>query len=115
MDVTINAGMWNYYKTALPRARMCAFTMLDWTELNLWNTSSARSPNHRLYFDRGEGKRYRSLGVCLHPGRGVDAKNVDEIVEELRTGSSRTSPNAAAVPRTRTTAGTRDSAKDGYM
>jgi sulfate adenylyltransferase subunit 2 len=40
-----------------------------------------------LYLDRGEGKRYRSLGCepctsCVES----NAKTVSEIVEELRTG-----------------------------
>ena len=40
-----------------------------------------------MYYDHGQGKRYRSLGCypCTFP---VDsnAKNVDDIIEELKTG-----------------------------
>ena len=40
-----------------------------------------------LYFDQGEKKRYRSLG-CYPCTKPVDseAKNLDDIIEELRTG-----------------------------
>ena len=40
-----------------------------------------------LYFDRGEGTRYRSLGCypCTSPVEST-ATNVDEIVEDLRGG-----------------------------
>jgi len=40
-----------------------------------------------LYFDRGDGKRYRSLGCypCTFPVEST-AKNVREIIEELKSG-----------------------------
>ena len=40
-----------------------------------------------LYFDQGDGHRYRSLGCapCTKPVEST-AKTVDEICEELRTG-----------------------------
>ena len=40
-----------------------------------------------LYYDQGEGKRYRSLG-CYTCTASVDsdARNVDDIVMELQTG-----------------------------
>ena len=44
-------------------------------------------PIINLYFDQGEGKRYRSLGCypCTFPVEST-ATSVDEIVEELKTG-----------------------------
>ena len=40
-----------------------------------------------LYYDNGEGKRYRSLGCypCTSPVEST-AKNVDDVIEELRSG-----------------------------
>ena len=81
--------LWNYYKTAFaPGTHVRVHPLLDWTELNLWEYIQREGvPIIDLYFDRGEGMRYRSLG-CLPCTLGVQstAKNVDEIVEELRTG-----------------------------
>ena len=40
-----------------------------------------------LYFDQGDGKRYRSLGCwpCTKPVEST-AKNLDDIIEELKSG-----------------------------
>ena len=71
------------------RVRTYAFTpLLDWTELNIWEYIQRENiPLIGLYFNRGDGKRYRSLGCmpCTLPVES-DASNVDEIVEELRSG-----------------------------
>jgi sulfate adenylyltransferase subunit 2 len=81
--------LWNYYKTAFaPGTHVRIHPLLDWTELNLWEyIQRERVPIIDLYFDRGEGTRYRSLG-CLPCTLGVQstARTVDEIVEELRGG-----------------------------
>ena len=44
-------------------------------------------PTVSLYYDHGEGKRYRSLGCwpCTFPVES-DAKDVDGIINELKTG-----------------------------
>ena len=80
---------WNQYKTDFPPGtHIRIHPLLDWTELNIWEYIQRENiPLTSLYFDRGEGKRYRSLGCmpCTTPVEST-AKNVDEIVEELRTG-----------------------------
>ncbi len=45
-------------------------------------------PTVSLYFDKGEGKRYRSLGCypCTTPVES-NAKNVKEVIDELKTGT----------------------------
>jgi sulfate adenylyltransferase subunit 2 len=61
---------------------------LDWTELNVWEYIERENiPVVSLYFDRGDGKRYRSLGcyTCTFPVEST-AQTVHDIVEELRTG-----------------------------
>ena len=81
--------LWNQFKTDFaPGTHLRIHPLLDWTELNIWEYIQKENiPITGLYFDRGEGTRYRSLGCypCTTPVQST-AKNVDEIVEELRTG-----------------------------
>lgn len=80
---------WNQYKTDFaPGTHLRIHPLLDWTELNIWEYIQREDiPVVSLYFDQGDGKRYRSLGClpCTFPVEST-AKNVKEIVEELRTG-----------------------------
>lgn len=81
--------LWNQFKTDFaPGTHVRIHPLLDWTELNIWEYIQQENiPIIDLYFDQGNGKRYRSLG-CFPCTSSVDstAKNVEEIVEELRTG-----------------------------
>lgn len=81
--------LWNYYKTDFaPGTHVRIHPLLDWTELNIWEYIQRENiPIVDLYFDDGKGIRYRSLGCypCTFSVNST-AKNVDEIVEELRTG-----------------------------
>ncbi len=80
---------WNQYKTEFaPGTHVRIHPLLDWTELNIWEyIEREQIPTVSLYYDQGEGKRYRSLGCwpCTNP---VDssASDVEQIIEELRTG-----------------------------
>lgn len=80
---------WNQYKTDFkPGTHVRVHPLLDWTELDIWEyIQREKIPIVSLYFDRGEGKRYRSLGCypCTTPVEST-AKTVDEIVAELKTG-----------------------------
>jgi sulfate adenylyltransferase subunit 2 len=81
--------LWNQYKTDFaPGTHVRIHPLLDWTELNLWEYIQRENiPLVDLYFDRGEGTRYRSLGCgpCTSCVEST-AKNVDEVVEEIRSG-----------------------------
>ncbi len=81
--------LWNQFKTDFaPGTHVRIHPLLDWTELNIWEYIQKENiPVVSLYFDQGTGKRYRSLG-CYPCTSSVEstAKNVAEIVEELRTG-----------------------------
>lgn len=81
--------LWNYFKTDFaPGTHVRVHPLLDWTELNIWEYIQAEKiPVISLYFDRGDGKRYRSLG-CAPCTKPVDstATSVEEIIAELRTG-----------------------------
>ena len=82
--------LWNYYKTDFaPGTHVRVHPLLDWTELNVWEYIERESiPVVPLYFDRGEGTRYRSLGCypCTKP-IASRSKNVADIIEELRSGA----------------------------
>ncbi len=81
--------LWNQFKTDFaPGSHVRIHPLLDWTELNIWEYIQRETiPIVDLYFDRGEGTRYRSLGCypCTSTVKS-NAKNVEQIIEELRTG-----------------------------
>jgi sulfate adenylyltransferase subunit 2 len=80
---------WNQHNTDFPpNAHVRIHPLLDWTELNIWEYIEREAiPMVSLYFDQGEGKRYRSLG-CWPCTKPIDsqASTVHEVVTELRTG-----------------------------
>jgi sulfate adenylyltransferase subunit 2 len=80
---------WNQYKTEFaPGTHVRIHPLLDWTELNIWEYIEREEiPTVSLYYDQGEGIRYRSLG-CGPCTKAVNstAANVAEIIVELRTG-----------------------------
>ena len=80
---------WNQYKTEFaPGTHVRIHPLLDWTELNIWEyIERERIPTVSLYYNQGDGKRYRSLGCypCTFPVEST-ARNPQEIIEELRTG-----------------------------
>jgi sulfate adenylyltransferase subunit 2 len=81
--------LWNQYKTDFaPGTHVRIHPLLDWTELDIWEfIDRERIPVIDLYFDRGCGTRYRSLGCapCTAPVES-DARSVRAIVAELRSG-----------------------------
>lgn len=80
---------WNQHNTDFPpNAHVRVHPLLDWTELNIWEYIERESiPMVSLYFNHGNGKRYRSLG-CWPCTRPIDSTSstVSEIVQELRAG-----------------------------
>lgn len=80
---------WNQYKTDFaPGTHVRIHPLLDWTELNVWEyIERERIPIVDLYFDRGDGTRYRSLGCgpCTSPVAST-ATSVHDIILELRSG-----------------------------
>ncbi len=80
---------WNQFKTDFaPGTHLRIHPLLDWTELNIWEYIKRENiPTVSLYYNQGDGKRYRSLGCypCTFPIES-EARNVDEIIEELKTG-----------------------------
>lgn len=80
---------WNQFKTDFaPGTNVRIHPLLDWTELNIWEYIQQENiPTVSLYYNQGDGTRYRSLGCapCTLPVES-DARNVKEIIEELKTG-----------------------------
>ncbi|MCI0498374.1 MAG: sulfate adenylyltransferase subunit 2 [Planctomycetales bacterium] len=80
---------WNQFKTDFaPGTHVRIHPLLDWTELNVWEyIDREKIPTVSLYYNHGNGKRYRSLGCwpCTFPIES-QARNTGEIIEELRSG-----------------------------
>ena len=79
---------WNQFKTRFaPGTHVRIHPLLDWTEIDLWVYIAQQNiPITDLYFDRGQGLRYRSLGCapCTDPIQSKSRTPL-EVVEELRT------------------------------
>jgi sulfate adenylyltransferase subunit 2 len=110
---------WNQYKTDFaPGTHLRIHPLLDWTELNIWEYIKRENiPTVSLYYDQGEGKRYRSLGCypCTYPVEST-AKNVDEIIEELKTGKFANIAERSGRAQDKDDGGGLETLrKDGYM
>lgn len=80
---------WNQYKTEFaPGTHVRIHPLLDWTELNIWEyIERERIPTVSLYYEQGDGTRYRSLGCGTCTSRvQSDARTPSDIITELRTG-----------------------------
>jgi sulfate adenylyltransferase subunit 2 len=82
--------LWNQFKTDFaPGTHIRIHPLLDWTELNIWEYIDRENiPLIPLYYDQGNGTRYRSLGCepCTRPIHST-SKNIKEIIEELKSGA----------------------------
>ena len=110
---------WNQYKTDFaPGTHVRIHPLLDWTELNIWEYIHRENiPITDLYFDRGEGTRYRSLGCypCTTPVES-NAKNVEEIIQELRSGKfSNIAERSGRAQDKEDGGGLENLRRDGYM
>jgi len=80
--------LWNQFKTDFaPGTHVRIHPLLDWTEVNIWEyVEREKIPIIDLYFDKGQGTRYRSLGCEPCTGNIEScAKNPAEVIVELRT------------------------------
>ena len=80
---------WSQYKTEFaPGTHVRIHPLLDWTEINVWEyIDRERIPTVSLYYNQGDGTRYRSLGCgpCTRPVES-EARDVAQIIVELKTG-----------------------------
>lgn len=81
--------LWHQYKTDFaPGTHVRVHPLLDWRELDIWEYIARENiPVIPLYFDRGDGRRYRSLGCypCTQPVPST-AKDVQGVIYELKEG-----------------------------
>ncbi len=110
---------WNYYKVDFaPGTHVRIHPLLDWTELNIWEYIKLESiPTVSLYYDQGEGRRYRSLGCwpCTFPIES-EASNVDEVIEELRSGKLKNVAERSGRAQDKDDGGGLETLRrDGYM
>jgi sulfate adenylyltransferase subunit 2 len=110
---------WNQYKTDFaPGTHVRIHPLLDWTELNIWEyIERERIPVVDLYFDKGDGTRYRSLGCapCTRPVES-DASTVHDIVVELRSGRyANVAERAGRAQDAADGGGLETLRRDGYM
>ena len=110
---------WNQYKTDYARGtHVRVHPLLDWTELDIWAYIEREDiPMVSLYFNKGEGRRYRSLGCAPCTGAvESDASTLSEIVEELRTGKfSNIAERSGRAQDKEDGGGLETLRRDGYM
>lgn len=109
---------WNQYKTEFaPGTHVRIHPLLDWTELNIWEyIEREQIPTVSLYYDQGEGKRYRSLGCypCTFPIES-NARNPREIIAELSSGRLRNIAERSGRAQDAEDGGLETLRKSGYM
>jgi sulfate adenylyltransferase subunit 2 len=110
---------WNQFKTDFaPGTNVRIHPLLDWTELNIWEyIRKEEIPTVSLYYNQGNRKRYRSLGCypCTSPVDS-EARNVEEIIEELRVGRFANIAERAGRAQDKDDGGTLETLrKEGYM
>ncbi len=111
--------LWNQFKTDFaPGTHVRIHPLLDWTELNIWEyIEREKIPIIDLYFDRGKGTRYRSLGCgpCTS-SIGSCSASVAAIVEELRSGELSNIAERSGREQDKEDGGGLESLRrDGYM
>ncbi len=108
--------LWNQYKTEFaPGTHVRIHPLLDWTEINIWEYIEAEKiPIIDLYFDRGQGSRYRSLGCAPCTG-SIESRctSATEIVVELR--ATTTPERAGRAQDQEDTYAMEKLRRDGYM
>ncbi len=109
---------WNQFKTEFaPGTHVRIHPLLDWTELNIWEYIERESiPTVSLYYNQGDGKRYRSLGCypCTFP-IASEARNPREIIAELESGQLRNVAERSGRAQDAEDGGLETLRKSGYM
>lgn len=111
--------LWNQYKTDFaPGTHVRVHPLLDWREVDVWEyIDRERVPTVSLYYDQGDGRRYRSLGCypCTFPVEST-ARTPAEIVAELKTGKFRDVAERSGRAQDKDDRGTLETLRrEGYM
>jgi len=110
---------WNLLKTDFaPGTHVRIHPLLDWTERNIWEyIAREHIPTVSLYYDRGDGTRYRSLGcaTCTFP-IASSAKTPEDIVVELTSGKLKNIAERSGRAQDKDDGGGLETLRrDGYM
>ncbi len=110
---------WNQFKTDFaPGTHVRIHPLLDWTELNIWEyIEREKIPMTSLYYDQGDGRRYRSLGCypCTTPVAST-ARTPADIIKELKTGKFANIAERAGRAQDKEDAGGLETLRrEGYM
>ncbi|MBM7622962.1 sulfate adenylyltransferase subunit CysD [Sporohalobacter salinus] len=110
---------WNQYKTDFaPGTHVRIHPLLDWKEVDIWRYIERENiPMVSLYFDQGDGTRYRSLGCnpCTDPVKST-ASTPQEIIDELESGKfSNIAERAGRKQDEEDGGGLEELRKEGYM
>ncbi len=110
---------WNQFKTDFPPGtHLRIHPLLDWTELNIWEYIERENiPTVSLYYNQGDGKRYRSLGCypCTTPIES-QSRNVQEIIQELKSGGLKNIAERSGRAQDKDDGGGLETLRrDGYM
>jgi sulfate adenylyltransferase subunit 2 len=110
---------WNQFKTDFPPGtHLRIHPLLDWTELNIWEYIERENiPTVSLYYNQGDGKRFRSLGCypCTTPIES-SSRNVREIIEELKSGGLKNIAERSGRAQDKDDGGGLETLRrDGYM
>ncbi len=110
---------WNQFKTDFPPGtHLRIHPLLDWTELNIWEYIERENiPTVSLYYNQGDGKRYRSLGCypCTTPIES-SSRTVREIIEELNSGGLKNIAERSGRAQDKDDGGGLETLRrDGYM
>jgi len=110
---------WHQYNTEFaPNTHVRVHPLLDWTEVNVWEYIERESiPIIDLYFDTGDGHRYRSLG-CGPCTRAIasSANDVQSVLRELVSGQlAHVAERAGRAQDAEDEGGLETLRRDGYM
>ncbi len=110
---------WEQFKTEFaPGTHVRIHPLLDWSEINIWEyIAREKIPTVSLYYNQGNGMRYRSLGCwpCTFPISSM-SRTPGEIVEELRSGAlSRIAERSGRAQDKDDDGGLETLRREGYM
>ena len=110
---------WNQFKTDFkPGTHVRIHPLLDWTELNIWEYIERENiPTVSLYYNQGDGRRYRSLGCypCTFPIVS-ESRTVREIIAELKSGQLKNIAERSGRAQDKDDCGGLETLRrDGYM
>jgi sulfate adenylyltransferase subunit 2 len=110
---------WNQFKTDFaPGTNVRIHPLLDWTEVNIWEyIHREHIPTVDLYYNQGDGKRYRSLGCypCTFPVES-SASSVSEVIDELKGGKLANIAERSGRAQDKADGGSLETLrKEGYM